>query len=521
MAQTRPSRTTALQLAQATAADAEADVRAVVEVVKAIATATTPQQAVSIALESVRTQFGWVYGSYWKVEGKGTAAALHFVQESGATSEEFRQVTRSASFCEGVGLSGRAWKARDVVFIRDIAELTDCVRAPVAQRSGVRSGVCFPLLEHGVDVGTMDFFTDVTLELDPRRLEVLRSIGVLVSQALERAGEAENQTKAAQDVRAVNAVLRELSKAEDPAKAVRFALETIRSGFGWDYGSFWKLDERGQALRFETEVGSVNEEFRRVTMSATFAKGVGVAGRTWASRDFLFVPDLAEVTDCVRAPAARAAGVQSGVCLPIIVGGEVVGTLDFFATRTLVMSASRESALRNTGFLLGQALERIAAREKLNVAGRELVISIEEVERNVIAATGVAERGRALTVEANAEVAGLGESSAQISKVVSTIQAIASQTNLLALNATIEAARAGSAGKGFAVVAGEVKELANGTAQATTEVDERVGVIQAQVQDVIGRLSAITAVVDEINETQNVIAGVLTEQVAVTRAILG
>ena len=72
-----------------------------------------------------------------------------------------------------------------------------------------------------------------------------------------------------------------------------------------------------------------------------------------------------------------------------------------------------------------------------------------------------------VAAETNTTVSKLGESSAEIGKVVEVITSIAEQTNLLALNATIEAARAGEAGKGFAVVANEVKELAKETAKAT------------------------------------------------------
>jgi methyl-accepting chemotaxis protein len=125
-----------------------------------------------------------------------------------------------------------------------------------------------------------------------------------------------------------------------------------------------------------------------------------------------------------------------------------------------------------------------------------------------------------MTEEANQQVAGLGDSSADIGKVVKVIRGIADQTNLLALNATIEAARAGEAGRGFAVVANEVKELAAETARATTDVDAKVTAIQEQVERVVTALGAISTVVESINETQSVISGVLTEQTAVTKAIL-
>jgi putative methionine-R-sulfoxide reductase with GAF domain len=500
-------------------AESRADVEAVTAVVRALASATTTRDAVHRALEVVRERFGWAYGSYWRIDPADQA--LHVVQESGDAGPEFAEVTRTASFREGVGLAGRAWRARDLVFVADLGDLSDCVRAPVAQRVGVHSGICFPLTEDGVVTGTMDFFSTETLDPSPQRLDTLRSIGVLVSQAIERVAAAERQAAAGQDIDAVNRVIREINDATTREVALTRALDTIRDGFDWAYASYWEVDPTDRALHFVQESGDAGAEFREVTRTASFTEGVGLAGRAWRARDLYFVPDLADLTDCVRAPAARRAGVQSGVCLPIVVAGEIVGTMDFFATTTLTLSDGRADALRNTAYLLGQALERDAAAQRLLTAGQELVTSIQEVERNVLAATTVANDGQRLTQDANQEVADLGASSTEINQVVTVIQQIAAQTNLLALNATIEAARAGEAGRGFAVVAHEVKELANETAAATTQVSDKVRAIQNPVEGVIRSLAEIGTVVERINETQNTIGGVLTEQVAVTKAILG
>ena len=97
----------------------------------------------------------------------------------------------------------------------------------------------------------------------------------------------------------------------------------------------------------------------------------------------------------------------------------------------------------------------------------------------------------------------LGEDSKRISQIVTVIDEIARKTNLLALNAAIEAARAGDQGRGFAVVAGEVRRLAESTAQATGEIASMIQGIQERTRTAIASMASGTSTVQEGVVTTN------------------
>jgi len=89
-------------------------------------------------------------------------------------------------------------------------------------------------------------------------------------------------------------------------------------------------------------------------------------------------------------------------------------------------------------------------------------------------ASEMAGRNGEVVTQVVSTMEGITQSSEQIADIVKVMDGIAFQTNLLALNASVEAARAGEHGRGFAVVAGEVRQLANRSAEASREIRQLI-----------------------------------------------
>jgi methyl-accepting chemotaxis protein len=163
--------------------------------------------------------------------------------------------------------------------------------------------------------------------------------------------------------------------------------------------------------------------------------------------------------------------------------------------------------------------ESAAGVQTVAAAAEELAATVQEVTRQVASAAQVARSAAERARATDGIVAGLSEGVGRIREVVRLIGAIAGQTNLLALNATIEAARAGEAGKGFAVVAGEVKALAAQTAQATEEIGQQAGSIEAATGEAVEAIRGIAEVVAELEQVSAAMASAVQQQGGATREI--
>ncbi|HWL27931.1 MAG TPA: methyl-accepting chemotaxis protein [Burkholderiaceae bacterium] len=180
---------------------------------------------------------------------------------------------------------------------------------------------------------------------------------------------------------------------------------------------------------------------------------------------------------------------------------------------------SREIFMGNTD-LSSRTEQQAASLQETAASMEELASTVRQNTDNATQADALAKGASEVALRGGTAVSAvvktmeeISTSSNKMSEIVSVIDGIAFQTNILALNAAVEAARAGEQGKGFAVVAGEVRSLAQRSAQAAKEIkvliEESLLKVQAGakqagqageiMQEVVGSVHGVTTIMGEIS----------------------
>ena len=179
------------------------------------------------------------------------------------------------------------------------------------------------------------------------------------------------------------------------------------------------------------------------------------------------VADIRRAAERVRGGAAR---IEQGS------GG--------LASRTEEQAASLEES--------ASSMEEFTATVQQNARSASEASTLARDTSEVAARGGDAVRGVVTTMQ------DIHSASARIGDIIGVIDGIAFQTNILALNAAVEAARAGEQGRGFAVVAGEVRSLAQRSAEAAKEIKTLIQDATGRVDGGVRQVEAAGRTMDEI-----------------------
>jgi signal transduction histidine kinase/PAS domain-containing protein len=181
--------------------------------------------------------------------------------------------------------------------------------------------------------------------------------------------------RAEQRLTAQHTVAKVVAEAANLEEATPKILRAVCESLVWDLGALWSIDRQAGVLRcieiWHKESVDV-PEFEAASRETTFIPGIGLPGRVWFSREPAYIPDVVRDSSFLHAPISGREVLHAAFGFPILLGGEVLGVMEFFSHEIRQPDQELLNMMATLGTQIGQFIERKRAEEALRHAQMEL-----------------------------------------------------------------------------------------------------------------------------------------------------
>jgi len=323
----------------------------------------------------------------YRLTADGDLIALAIMGDAGPTDG------RAVVFPRGTGLGAAALATRATVWSDDIladprVRLEPRERRRL-ERAGYRAALAVPLISRGRAIGVLELGLRPGRALHADARQVVEAFADQAALALDNARLHAESLSVGRRLELEHGVARLLAEADSVDAAIATLIANLADALGWRAGAFWRVAAPGgtlEAVHVWSSPTAPAPRYEAETRRLRFAPGEGLPGRAWAGARALWISDVTSDPAILRAKAAAEDGLHAAICVPVTLGGEVLGALELFSSVPLSIDDDLLATLASIGGQVGQFLERKRAEAALAASNRQLTALFESALDAVVIA---------------------------------------------------------------------------------------------------------------------------------------